>query len=763
MASGRQTTGFGASTASGSHNIPSDLPIGEQLMHVDQAITLTLQEIDANFAQAHQIVTGRILPAVKRYGVASARTWQGARFWKHFFEVSANLSLSTSGGDADAVDGVGGDVSGGRDEQGADQTLTLDDPGRPHRKSAHTPGGRSRAAARGGDEDSLDQIEGADDSDDLDASGFFHSLKHARASSPLGTKVRGTAADADESASDASWAPVESPFERLKKEVESNLGASQADTSNATSILEHHRAERARQLASGADASSSEMAPPPRTSAAGGKTPKKGGATPLARRALLNSASPAKTTALPRITATPRGAARRGNPFAPASARKGMAEDQSGALVPPESVRRWDGIADLRKTPLASSRKAFGGRIMGKENAHSQGHQGEARQQTQANDDSDEDDEGSLALPPGMSPPVTMRFSVPQSRYSKTPAKEAARMVVDDLLRTVGGYSPSDHGGSGKRERERNAKPSLSASTGARQLPNAAPSQAAPKSQQRGARPSVVGTPLRKGPVGKATHSERKRRGSLPTPPTLTKGHQNPPPNALKASTTPSAAPRAASNVPGSASSAASAKAPSTVGSSAARLLDEDEGGLGEVQEDEEDEPADLGTGLSRIALTHGADGVDKLLLPADDDESDSDSLSSSEESDGAPTAAGGRQAGGATGDPSGQYSVSGWTASSMASSGSSRARTIDQDTLFGIRPPAQGQSASGAASASGAGRTNHSSIAPTNRGEAKSGNEGFRPWGQVEEQGTVHGGRGLLDERDNTYSAPSPTPAARD
>lgn len=55
------------------------LPIGEQLMHVDQAITLTLQEIDANFARAHQCVTGRILPAVKHYGVASARTWQGAR------------------------------------------------------------------------------------------------------------------------------------------------------------------------------------------------------------------------------------------------------------------------------------------------------------------------------------------------------------------------------------------------------------------------------------------------------------------------------------------------------------------------------------------------------------------------------------------------------------------------------------------------------------------------------------------------------------
>ncbi len=63
-------------------------------MQLDQAITLTLQEIDQNFATAHQIVTSRILPAVKEYGVASARVWQGAKFWKTFYEVAANVSLT---------------------------------------------------------------------------------------------------------------------------------------------------------------------------------------------------------------------------------------------------------------------------------------------------------------------------------------------------------------------------------------------------------------------------------------------------------------------------------------------------------------------------------------------------------------------------------------------------------------------------------------------------------------------------------------------
>lgn len=55
------------------------IPMSEQLMQVDQAITLTLQEIDANFARSHQTITGKILPAIRRYGIASHNTWQGAR------------------------------------------------------------------------------------------------------------------------------------------------------------------------------------------------------------------------------------------------------------------------------------------------------------------------------------------------------------------------------------------------------------------------------------------------------------------------------------------------------------------------------------------------------------------------------------------------------------------------------------------------------------------------------------------------------------
>ena len=75
------------------HNEPP-VGAGEQLMQLDQAITLTLQEIDENFSHAHQTVTSRILPAIRQYEVSCSKTWQGARFWKHFFEASAQVSLS---------------------------------------------------------------------------------------------------------------------------------------------------------------------------------------------------------------------------------------------------------------------------------------------------------------------------------------------------------------------------------------------------------------------------------------------------------------------------------------------------------------------------------------------------------------------------------------------------------------------------------------------------------------------------------------------
>ncbi|KAK7749964.1 hypothetical protein SLS62_008073 [Diatrype stigma] len=71
-----------------------NLTLPEELERLEQSITLTLQEIDHNFSKAHRIVTGSILPLVEQYGENSKSVWEASKFWKQFFEASANVSLS---------------------------------------------------------------------------------------------------------------------------------------------------------------------------------------------------------------------------------------------------------------------------------------------------------------------------------------------------------------------------------------------------------------------------------------------------------------------------------------------------------------------------------------------------------------------------------------------------------------------------------------------------------------------------------------------
>ncbi|CAK7230403.1 hypothetical protein SEUCBS140593_007577 [Sporothrix eucalyptigena] len=66
----------------------------EELEKLEQQITLTLQEIDHNFSRAHRIVTGSILPVVEQYGEHCRSVWDASKFWKQFFEAAANVSLS---------------------------------------------------------------------------------------------------------------------------------------------------------------------------------------------------------------------------------------------------------------------------------------------------------------------------------------------------------------------------------------------------------------------------------------------------------------------------------------------------------------------------------------------------------------------------------------------------------------------------------------------------------------------------------------------
>jgi len=74
-------------------------------------------------------------------------------------------------------------------------------------------------------------------------------------------------------------------------------------------------------------------------------------------------------------------------------------------------------------------------------------------------DSSDDDDDDDLL---DMSPPKTMQFHVPQSRLLQTPAREASRRIVEDLLLTAGAADEIDgEGAEGEGGLEEEPSPSV--------------------------------------------------------------------------------------------------------------------------------------------------------------------------------------------------------------------------------------------------------------------------------------------------------------
>ena len=75
---------------------------------------------------------------------------------------------------------------------------------------------------------------------------------------------------------------------------------------------------------------------------------------------------------------------------------------------------------------------------------HSAGFESAKKGKTQQIWDSDSDDDEGDMMGMGMSPPKTMQFHVPQPRLLRTPAREASKRIVEDLLLTAGGNVTDD-------------------------------------------------------------------------------------------------------------------------------------------------------------------------------------------------------------------------------------------------------------------------------------------------------------------------------
>ncbi|KAJ6541699.1 DASH complex subunit Ask1-domain-containing protein [Mycena capillaripes] len=68
-------------------------PLLDQIEQMEQLITIKLQNIDENFSKIHNVLTNRILPAVKRYAVATKPVKEAANFWVSFYEKAAEIRI----------------------------------------------------------------------------------------------------------------------------------------------------------------------------------------------------------------------------------------------------------------------------------------------------------------------------------------------------------------------------------------------------------------------------------------------------------------------------------------------------------------------------------------------------------------------------------------------------------------------------------------------------------------------------------------------
>lgn len=659
------------------------IPIGDQLMQVDQAITLTLQEIDANFAKTHQIITARILPMIKRYGVASHNTWQGAKFWHKFFEAASDIHLAPPR-EQDTFDHSAEDdeheeremYPGEEEEEEDEQSNERED--RSIQSLQGTTPRRKQA--------DLDLYNVEDDSGEL---------RHSHFEPPR--------------VSDASLAAT-ARLSRTGSGTNSN-GRNQKQA--------YYDQEKSAEFAGMDDFDIN----PDSTKTA--RTVSKY----ASEKTRGNPSQP------PKVQATPRRDSAKKNPFAKPITRTSKQQHASTSSSDADAVRkpdspRWNGIADLRKTPLSHINR-------------SPVRKGIKADKGKSSSNVDEDDEDSLAWPAGMSPPVTMQFSVPRSRYNKTPAKEAAKLVVDDLLRTVESSTPAARRRLMQERQE-----------GKGQIPRGP--------QLRSGEQSIPSSNLPGTPLGTGKRRPNKGRTSMPTPPTVTKravGTIRPSGSTQKESTP---------------KTMKTNKTPST----ASRLIDEDEEGQSLANEEV---PEDLGTGLSKLAISRpgAADGMDKLF-EGDEDDSDNDMEDTDSEED--------EYEGSALSSARAQGAIKQGGGSHTSSSIASVSHSIDEDTLFGIRDPSLAQKShkngassitasqtpmmssntsrvtTGSGSGKGkgtSGNLSHQSAKSTNAAATPSSNS-YKPMGQVANLGTVYRGRPLLgEERDDTYSAPSPTPAA--
>ncbi|GKT59075.1 DASH complex subunit Ask1 [Colletotrichum tofieldiae] len=421
-----------------------NLTLTEELEKLEQSITLTLQEIDSNFSKAHRIVTTSILPIVEQYGEHSRNVWDASKFWKQFFEASANVSLSGYE-----------ELANDDDETGAAEESTVQD---------ETSVDYTRTPQRHEGAEDVTQASAADSTFRAEESVLDENDLTGSTPRPPKTKTM-----------KPEFSSLESPYEALKRELKGEPPAphEEDDEDEDLGIEEDSTVLFAQHTARLPDMSMTPRSSFPPSSRQEQQqqqhkdplmhrmldktfriqaTPHKGPAyrvSPLKRddkgKDREREALPAWRQASPMSSPVMEMPKLRSEAFmspAKSNARQRLAAATASAgprtpgvsVQTPGAARKTKDVFATRGDYDDDTTTDIGG--------------GFAKDKYEINWESDSDEDRGLYG--GMSPPKTIQFALPPSKLLQTPAREASKRIVDDILLTAGAepesfeeYSPT--------------------------------------------------------------------------------------------------------------------------------------------------------------------------------------------------------------------------------------------------------------------------------------------------------------------------------
>ncbi|EEH37185.1 hypothetical protein PAAG_07741 [Paracoccidioides lutzii Pb01] len=398
--------------------VQRNLTLTEELERLEQSITLTLQEIDHNFSRAHRIVTTSILPIVEQYAAQSREVWEGSKFWKQFFESSANVSLS-------------GYEEHHPSESGQEGTFTEDSTFNT-RNSTDDDVTESYATTSSG---SLDHHR--DDAPDLSSLTITPSHSTPR---PRVHLERGN--DDDITSSSINYPNPYEALHKVPQETPSRSRIAEPVTPGRTQRthgVTHH----------GSQAPTFSVLAPSPTRGVPSTAKKAGKLTDPVLHRILDKTYRIQATPLAssrkqyynptRIITTPKSKPRSGYLDSSPISSPEFEVPKLHSEVFSSPIKGGGETRPRQRRPSKSSRIPQPGISVLTPAKHKQNASKPKSSRGWDSDDLDDGDDDDATSLFGNSPPKTIQFHIPQSRLLKTPAKEASKRIVSDLLYTAGG------------------------------------------------------------------------------------------------------------------------------------------------------------------------------------------------------------------------------------------------------------------------------------------------------------------------------------